>query len=70
MSDPARSHPPGCLLLIQLTDASRSAHILGPGDVQDILRHSQRNHTAAGVTGALCLTNGLFLPQLDGDRGP
>jgi hypothetical protein len=56
--------------LIQLTDASRSAHILGPGDVQDILRHSQRNHTAAGVTGALCLTHGLFLPQLDGDRGP
>ena len=55
-------------MLIQLTYASRTAHILGPGDVKDILQSSQRNNAALGVTGALCLTNGIFLQQLEGDR--
>jgi cellobiose phosphorylase len=55
-------------MLIQLTYASRTALILGPGDVKDIMRSSQRNNSAAGVTGALCLTNGIFLQQLEGDR--
>jgi len=55
-------------MLIQLTYASRTAHILGPGDVKDILQSSLRNNAAAGVTGALCLTNGIFLQQLEGDR--
>jgi hypothetical protein len=55
-------------MLIQLTYASRTAHILGPGDVKDILQSSQRNNAAVGVTGALCLTNGIFLQQLEGDR--
>lgn len=55
-------------MLIQLTYASRTAHILGPGDVKDILQSSLRNNTAVGVTGALCLTNGIFLQQLEGDR--
>jgi len=55
-------------MLIQLTYASRTAHSLGPGDVKDILQSSLRNNTAAGVTGALCLTNGIFLQQLEGDR--
>ena len=55
-------------MLIQLTYASRTTHILGPGDVKDILQSSLRNNTAVGVTGALCLTNGIFLQQLEGDR--
>lgn len=55
-------------MLIQLTYASRTSTILGPGDVKDILRSSARNNTAAGVTGALCLSNGIFLQQLEGDR--
>ena len=55
-------------MLIQLTYASRAAHILGPGDVKDILQSSLRNNAAVGVTGALCLTNGIFLQQLEGDR--
>ncbi|MDQ3058871.1 MAG: BLUF domain-containing protein [Pseudomonadota bacterium] len=55
-------------MLIQLTYASRTARILGPGDVKDILQSSQRNNAALGVTGALCLTNGIFLQQLEGDR--
>jgi hypothetical protein len=55
-------------MLIQLTYASRSAAILGPGDVKDILQSSARNNQAAGITGALCLSNGIVLQQLEGDR--
>ena len=55
-------------MLIQLTYASRTSTILGPGDVKDILRSSAKNNIAAGVTGALCLSNGIFLQQLEGDR--
>ncbi|MDT7515051.1 BLUF domain-containing protein [Rhodoferax mekongensis] len=55
-------------MLIQLTYASRSAAILGPGDVKDILQIFARNNQAAGITGALCLSNGIFLQQLEGDR--
>jgi hypothetical protein len=55
-------------MLIQLTYASRAASTLGPMDVKDILRSSQRNNAAVGVTGALCLSNGIFLQQLEGDR--
>lgn len=55
-------------MLIQLTYASRSAGTLGPSDVKDILQTSQRNNSAVGVTGALCLANGIFLQQLEGDR--
>jgi hypothetical protein len=55
-------------MLIQLTYASRTAVMLGPFDVKDILGSSARNNQALGVTGALCLTNGIFLQQLEGDR--
>jgi hypothetical protein len=36
--------------------------------VKDILGASQRNNTRAGITGALCLNNGIFLQLLEGDR--
>jgi len=55
-------------MLIQLTYASHSSRALGPADVKDILQASQRNNSAVGVTGALCLANGIFLQQLEGDR--
>lgn len=55
-------------MLIQRTYASRTVAILGPGDVKDILQISARNNQAAGITGALCLSNGIFLQQLEGDR--
>lgn len=55
-------------MLIQLTYASRTAHVLGPGDVKDILQSSHRNNARLGVTGALCLSNGIFLQMLEGDR--
>ena len=55
-------------MLIQLTYASRTSHILGPADIKDILSASQRNNARAGITGALCLNHGIFLQQLEGDR--
>ena len=55
-------------MLIQLTYASRTAKILSPDDLKSILASSQRNNQRVGVTGALCLANGIFLQQLEGDR--
>jgi len=55
-------------MLIQLTYASRVSRALGPADIKDILASSQRNNGRLGVTGALCLNNGIFLQQLEGDR--
>ncbi len=56
-------------MLVQMTYASRSARPLGPGDIKDILGSSRRNNARLGVTGALCLHNGVFLQTLEGERG-
>lgn len=55
-------------MLIQLTYASRVTSQLGPADIKDILASSGRNNASLGVTGSLCLSNGIFLQQLEGDR--
>ena len=55
-------------MLIQLTYASRTSKTLVPEDLKAILTASQRNNTRVGITGALCLSNGIFLQQLEGDR--
>ncbi len=55
-------------MLIQLTYASRSSRNISPTDLAEILAASQRNNARVGVTGALCLANGIFLQQLEGDR--
>lgn len=54
-------------MLIRLIYASRTRS-LGTMDVKDILERSRQNNTALGVTGALCLSNGIFLQRLEGDR--
>jgi hypothetical protein len=58
----------GNTMLIQLTYASRTSKILAPEDLKAILVASQRNNARVGVTGVLCLANGIFLQQLEGDR--
>ena len=55
-------------MLIQLTYASRTSKALVPEDLKAILTASQRNNARVGITGALCLSNGIFLQQLEGDR--
>lgn len=56
------------IMLIQLTYASRTSRTISPADLTEILAASQRNNARVGVTGALCLANGIFLQQLEGDR--
>lgn len=56
-------------MLIQLTYASRTSADFKLQDLGTILSASQRNNHRVGVTGALCLANGIFLQQLEGDRG-
>jgi len=55
-------------MLIRMIYASRSAGVLGPADVKDIVRSSVRNNAPLGVTGALLLSNGIFLQCLEGDH--
>ncbi len=55
-------------MLIRLIYASRTQGVLTPLDVKDIVRTSQRNNARIGVTGALLLSNGIFLQCLEGDR--
>ena len=56
------------IMLIQLTYASCTSATMVPDDLKSILASSQRNNLRAGITGALCLSNGIFLQQLEGDR--
>lgn len=55
-------------MLTQLTYASRTSKTRVPDDLPGILAASQRNSPRVGVTGALCLANGIFLEQPAGDR--
>lgn len=55
-------------MLIRLVYASRSTGMLSPMDVKDIVRSSQRNNAELAVTGALMLSNGIFLQCLEGDH--
>lgn len=57
-------------MLIRMIYASRVAGILGPSDVKDIVRSSVRNNAPLGITGALLLSNGIFLQCLEGDHLP
>ena len=64
----ARNNPGPPTMLIQLTYASRTSPVFTNDDLASILKASQRNNARVGVTGALCLANGIFLQQLEGDR--
>ena len=55
-------------MLIRLIYASRTSGMLSPVEVKDIVRSSQRNNDKLGVTGALMLSNGIFLQCLEGDH--
>jgi hypothetical protein len=55
-------------MLIRLIYASRTKGMLTPLDVKDIVRSSQRNNVKKGISGALLLSNGIFLQCLEGDR--
>jgi hypothetical protein len=55
-------------MLIRLIYASRTHGAITPVDVKDIVHTSRRNNAGLGVTGALMLSNGIFLQCLEGDH--
>lgn len=55
-------------MMIRMVYASRTAGVLAPGDVKDIVSSSVRNNAPLGITGALLLSNGIFLQCLEGDH--
>ncbi|MBC3871631.1 BLUF domain-containing protein [Undibacterium oligocarboniphilum] len=54
-------------MIIRLIYASRAVN-LGPADVKDILASSRKNNQQLAITGALSLSNGIFLQCLEGER--
>jgi hypothetical protein len=54
--------------LVRLLYASRAAATLQPDALQVILRQSKAHNPAAGITGLLCCSGGIFLQALEGGR--
>lgn len=55
-------------MLVRLLYASRATETLGSNGLTSILRQSRRHNHAAGVTGLLCFSDGIFLQVLEGGR--
>jgi hypothetical protein len=55
-------------MLVRLLYASRAAATLQPDALQVILRQSKAHNPAAGITGLLCCSGGIFLQALEGGR--
>lgn len=56
-------------MLVRLLYASRAAAAVGQDELLAILRQSQAHNPAAGITGVLCFSEGVFLQVLEGGRG-
>ena len=54
--------------MYKLAYVSRAAETLTRDDVQSIVDHAQRKNTERGITGFMCLRDGLFLQYLEGDE--
>ena len=55
-------------MLVRLMYASRALPSIGQEELHTILRKSQANNPALGVTGVLCFSQGVFLQVLEGGR--
>jgi len=55
-------------MLVRLLYASRTVPALNPEELHAILRRSQAENPAAGITGVLCYSDGIFLQVLEGGR--
>lgn len=53
--------------MLKLAYVSRAAPWLTPEGVQEIVEHSQQKNARLGVTGFLCLRDGMFVQYLEGD---
>ena len=55
-------------MLVRLLYASRAAEPIRPDVLSSILRKSNQNNPAAGITGVLCFSGDVFLQALEGGR--
>ena len=55
-------------MLVRLMYASRAAEAVRPEGLNAILRKSTHNNPAAGITGLLCCSGGVFIQALEGGR--
>jgi hypothetical protein len=55
-------------MLVRLMYASRAVTTIDQEELVAILRKSKANNPAVGVTGVLCLGEGIFLQVLEGGR--
>ena len=55
-------------MLVRLMYASRAAAAVNQEELVAILRKSKANNPAAGITGVLCYSEGIFLQALEGGR--
>ena len=57
-------------MLVRLMYASRAAESVNHDELVAILKQSKAYNPAAGVTGVLCFSGGIFLQVLEGGRAP
>jgi hypothetical protein len=55
-------------MLVRLVYASRAAQPLTAAMAESILERSRKKNPALGVTGILCVSDGLFMQLLEGGR--
>lgn len=55
-------------MLVRLMYVSRAAYAVSQTDLAAILKKSKASNLKLGVTGVLCLSDGLFLQVLEGSR--
>lgn len=55
-------------MLVRCLYASRAANLVGDAVLDEILRQSRRNNLKQGITGMLCLSNGVFAQVIEGGR--
>lgn len=56
-------------MLVRLLYASRAVPAVSQDELLAILKKSKANNPALGITGVLCLSDGIFLQALEGGRG-
>ena len=57
-------------MLVRLMYASRAVPAVDQDELLAILRKSKASNPAAGITGVLCFSEGIFLQVLEGGRSP
>ncbi|MFT3664062.1 BLUF domain-containing protein [Piscinibacter sp.] len=57
-------------MLVRLMYASRAAESVGQDELPAILRQAKARNAAAGITGVLCFSGGIFVQVLEGGRMP